>query len=277
VLRATRSHNDLVDRFAKEEVSDERQSVSDIGISLIVLACVFGGTLVGLFLPSRLPREHLSPGSTDVVKLGIGLIGTMSALVLGLMLSSANSLFNTEDAEFTAQSAKIVMLDKMLAHYGPETKEARDALRTVVVGMLERGRPPEAGSQHGRLEPPAGSDALYKTIMDLSPKDDEQRFAKSQALNIVIGLGQTRWLILEQQVNSISMPLLVVVVFWLVMIFMSFGLLAPHNATVVTTLFVCALSVSTAIFLILEMYSPFDGLIRISSAPLRSALSQLGQ
>jgi hypothetical protein len=91
-----------------------------------------------------------------------------------------------------------------------------------------------------------------------------------------MSIGETRWLMYEQAAATVSVPLLVVLVFWLAALFFSFGLFAPVNATVIVSFFVSALSVSAAIFLIVEMYSPYSGLIQISSAPLRAALAHLG-
>ena len=111
----------------------------------------------------------------------------------------------------------------------------------------------------------------------LSPKNDIQHAVQAQASSLVVDLGKLRWLMFEQGHNSISVPLLVTMILWLVIVFTSLGLFAPTNATVTATLFLCALSVSGAIFLILEMYRPFEGLMQVSSASLRSALAQLGQ
>jgi hypothetical protein len=250
--------------------------MGSIAISLFVFACVFGGGLLGLFLRAALPERHLSADSKTTVTLGMGLVGTMAALVLGLLIASAASSFDTQRNELTELSAKVVLLDHLLGHYGPETKEARDLLRSAVSRMLDKVWP-EGPSRPVKAEPnSAGGEILYEKILELSPKDDTQRTLKAQALNIALELGHTRWLMFEQQAVSISTPFLVVVVFWLTIIFISFGLFAPPNATVIATFFVCALSVSGAIFLILEMYSPFAGLIQISSTPLRNALSLLG-
>lgn len=123
----------------------------------------------------------------------------------------------------------------------------------------------------------AGGEVLYDKVQELSPHSDAQRSTQAHALNVTLALGQTRLLLFEQKGSSISMTLLVVMVFWLTIIFVSFGLFAPPNATVVATLFVCALSVSGAIFLVLEMDRPFSGLIQISDAPLRKALAHLGR
>jgi len=195
---------------------------------------------------------------------------------LGLILASAKGSYDTEKGELISFSAKVVLLDRVLAHYGPEAKEARDALRATVASSLDQGRLADH-SRYTLSNSPVGAEFFYDKLQELSPKSEEQRLAKSEALSIVITLGQTRWLMLEQQSNSVPRPLLVIVVSWLTVIFISFGLFAPRNGTVITSLFVSALSVSMAIFLILELYSPFAGVIQISNVPLQNALAQLGK
>jgi hypothetical protein len=250
--------------------------MSSLEISFITLAVVFGGALLGIALRAVLPQNELSGESREVVKLGMGLIATMAALVLGLLIASAKSSFDTQNAELTEMSSKVVLLDRILAHYGPEAKEARDVLRSSVADSLN-----SLSSKDASVSPQFGSSAngeiLFDKIQGLSPKDDAQRSIHAQALSIMLGLGQTRWLIAAQRGNSVSVPMLVVLVAWLTIIFISFGLFAPRNVTVVVSLLVSALSVSGAIFLILEMYSPYAGLIHVSGAPLRAALAHLGQ
>ena len=142
------------------------------------------------------------------------------------------------------------------------------------VSSIRYGR---KGSNTSQLEAPrGGAEILLDKIQGFAPKDDRQNSLQAQATSIVLDLGQTRWLQYAQGSSSISLPLLVVLVFWLTTIFVGFGLFAPANATVLTSLLVSALSVSAAILLILELYSPYSGLIRVSSAPLRGALTQLG-
>jgi hypothetical protein len=249
--------------------------MSSVAISSIVFACVFGGVVIGMFLRTALPEQHLSAESKETVRLGMGLVATMAAMVLGLLVASAKSSYDTQNNELTEASSKFILLDRILAHYGPEAKEARGELRAFVLraldslGTLESSRRSQLGSTKGEV--------LYETVQRLSPQDDAQRSLKAQALGILITVGQTRWLTYEQQVNSVTTPLLVVLIFWLIIIFMGFGLFAPRNATAVTSLFVSALSVSGAIFLILEMYTPYAGLIHIQSATLRAALTELGK
>jgi hypothetical protein len=250
--------------------------MTPLAISVIAFAIVFGGALLGTALRAAIPKHHLADDSKEAVKLGMALVATMAALVLGLLIASAKSSYDTQTTELTEMSSKIVFLDRVLAHYGPEAMDARDLLRAAVVRILDRmGSKDPAG--FSQLEPSsAASEVLYDKIQGLSPKNDAQRSIQAQALNIAIGLGEMRWLMYEQRVTSVSIPLLVVLIFWLVIIFVSFGLFAPPNAMVLVSFFVSALSVSGAIFLILEMYTPYAGLIQISSAPLRAALAHLG-
>ncbi len=206
----------------------------------------------------------------------MGLIATMSALVLGLLVASAKSSFDTQRSELAQTSANFILLDRILAHYGPETKEARELLRRAAVGAIDRLWP-ENGPRPGQGQPTFAAEALYEKIQDLAPKNEKQRSLQAQALKTSIDLGQTRWLLFSQKGSAIPLPFLVVLIFWLTMLFTSFSLFAPPNVTVIVTLFVCALSVSGAIFLILELDRPFEGLIQISSDPLRNALEQLGR
>jgi hypothetical protein len=251
--------------------------MSSTAISLIVFACVFGGALFGLFLHALLPQHHLGADSKDVVKLGMGLVGTMAALVLELLVASAKGSYDAQSAELTQMSANIALLDRALALYGTETKEQRAILRGAATRFLDQIWPKDGASASPMAPTAAGGQILYEKIQGLSPKTDTQRSLQSQSMGIAVDIGKTRYLMFAQQATSVSFPLLVVLVLWLTVIFISFGLFAPLNGTVVSSLFVSALSVSGAIFLILEMYTPYTGVIQLSNAPLRAALAQLGQ
>ena len=188
--------------------------------------------------------------------------------------ASAKGSYDTRNREFTQMSANVVVLDRLLAHYGPETKGVRDLLSRSVADAMDK----IASSGDVELPTSATAQSIYEQIQRLSPQNETQRFLQSEALKTAVELSQTRWLLFEQRIGgSIPMPFLVVVVFWLAIIFASFGLYAPLNTTVVATLFVCALSISGAIFLILELDRPFEGVIQISSAPLQAALGSLGR
>jgi hypothetical protein len=251
--------------------------MNSIMISLIVLACVVGSTLMGLLLGAILPPQYLSDNSKDMVRLGIGLIATMTAVLLGLLIASAKSFYDTQNNELTEMSAKVVLLDRILAHYGPEAKEVRELLQGAVTRMLDtmwsQGRRQNSQTKSA----PGGAEILYKKIQGFSPENDTQHSLQTQALSIAINLGKMRWLMFEQGARSVSPRLLAVLTFWLALIFCSFGLLAPRNETVVTTLCLCALPVSFATFLVLEMYRSFEGVVQVSSTPLRNALARLGK
>jgi hypothetical protein len=251
--------------------------MSPTTISLIVFAFVFGGSLFGMYLGVVLSEDQLSTGSRDLLKLGMGLMGTMTALVLGLQLGSAVNAFDAQQSDLTQISAKLIMLDSALAHYGPETKATRELLRRAAVQKLELMWPQKHEKPSQWRPTSLESDEVYYNIQALSPGTESQRAAKAQALSVLLDVGQTRWLMFEQQSNSASMPLLFVLTIWLTVMFICLGIFAPRNATAISTLFVCASSVSGAIFLILELHSPLSGLIRIPSEPLRYAIAHLGQ
>jgi hypothetical protein len=251
--------------------------MSSLTLSWVAFAFIFGGALAGMILRSSLPDHHLSTESREVVKLGMGLVGTMAALILGLLVASAKSSFDAQSSELTQASANIVVLDRVLAQYGPETREVREILRGAVARIIEDtwSHDRHASSQFGGASTSSGT--MLEKIQALSAGTEFQRAIKSQAWNMALNLAQTRWLLYEQGASSVSRPMIVIMVFWLTIVFVSWGLFAPRNPTVVATLFIAALSVSGAIFLILEMYNPYRGLIQISSAPLQSALALLGQ
>ena len=251
--------------------------MSSVTASLIVFACVFGGALLGLLLHAVLPQHHVGSETKDIVKVGMGFVGTMAALVLGLLVASAKSSYDAQSAELTQMSANIALLNRALVLYGPETNETRAVLRAAVSRLHDQMWSKDETVSRSASPTAAGGEILYEKIQGLSPKTDAQRSLQSQALSIAVDVGKTRWLMYEQATTAVSMPLLIVLVLWLTAIFISFGLFAPFNATAVSSLFIAALSVSCAIFLILEMYTPYAGIVQISSAPLRAALAQLGQ
>jgi hypothetical protein len=254
--------------------------MSSLEIAGIVFGCVFGGTLFGMVLRAILPEQHLTAESKDVVKLGMGLIGTMTALVLGLMIASAKSSFDAQRTGMSQLSANVILLDRALAHYGPEANDARAMLKASLTDLIAQTWPtedPAAGSAKEKTGTERRYQGLYEKIQTLTPKDDAQRNLQSQSLKTATDIGQTRWLMFAQKGNSIPSPFLVLMVAWLALLFASFSLFAPPNPTVIVTLLICALAVSSAVFLILELDRPFTGMIQIPSAPVRDALAQLGR
>lgn len=252
--------------------------MSPLVISLIVFAFIFAGALFGLFLYASLPEHHLKNRSKDGVKLGVGLIATLTALVLGLLVSSAKTTFDTMSDELKQAGTKVILLDHVLAHYGSETTKIRKILRQKLMTTVDMiWNEQDLGSVDSRLtQKPSGIEETHYKIQDLLPKNDRQKRLQAEALQLSAELTQARWLLIEQAQSSIPIPFLVVLVFWLFIFFTGFGLLSSHNATIVTVMCVCALSVSGAIFLILEMDRPLDGMLKVSSVPLRKALDNIG-
>ncbi len=250
-----------------------------IGIALLVFACTFAGALVGMRMRSALPEQHLSDASKDVIHLCMGLIATMTALILGLVTASAKSTFDEQDSAVRAAAASVLTLDRTLARFGPETKPVREELRSALTSAVDRMWASEPGHA------PAASDADRTTaaegveqgILDLSPQNDAQRWLQSQALSLASDVLKARWMSFAGAGNAAPTAFLAVIVFWLTALFWSFGLFAPRNGMVIGVLLLSTASVAASVFLILEMQSPFSGVMKISSAPLQYALAHLGQ
>jgi len=253
--------------------------VSPFAIAFLVFTCSFGAAVVGMVLHARLPEHHLDAESREVVKLVMGLIATMAALVLSLLIASANTSYDRQSSELKALSANIVLLDRTLEFYGPGAKAARDGLRDVVrhthdrIWSLEAVRPEDLNSTETR----SSARANVEQLLNLSPKTDVERMLQSRAIQESENITQSRLLMFEQLGGSISWPFLTVLVFWISMLFLGFGLFARFHATVTLALLVGALSVAGAIFLILELNDPYRGLMRISDEPLRKAIAQIDQ
>ena len=244
-------------------------------IALLAFILVFGGALAGVAL--RVPAHHQDAETKDVVKLVMGLVATIAALVLSLLIASAHSSYDRQENEVLELGAQLVQLDDVLAHYGPDANDGRAQLRRMVEAEIARLWP-SAGSARAFSDQPQiyrPTEDLFGTIERLTPKTDAQRSAQARALQLMTTMGTTIRLLYEQSGGSLSWPFFVVLVFWLVALFLGFGLYARRNATVIAALFIGALTVAGAIFLILEMNRPYTGVLELSSAPLRHALTQM--
>jgi hypothetical protein len=250
-------------------------------IGMIVFTCTFGGAMLGMWLRTTLPKHHLDADSRETVKLGVGLVATMTALVLGLVTASAKSTFDDVDTAVKQTAVEVLSLDRALARYGPETIEIRKGLQHAIGVRIDMIWP-KSSSKPAKLDPMSSgvgsaAEGLAAAIRGLKPRDEPQRALQSRALDITETLLQTRWLTLAGSESSVPLPFLLIMLLWLTFIFASFGLFAPRNAMVIGVLFFCALSVGSALFLVLEMDSPFNGLLKVSADPLRYALAHLNQ
>ena len=250
--------------------------MSPLEKSSIIFLCIFSGAALGMVLRNALPEHHLNAETKDLIKLGVGLVGTMAALLLGLLVASAKSAYDAKSTELTQMAASVIWLDRTLAHYGPETAPTRATLKAAVSRFIDQLWPRD-NTQGGIGGQTGGGEIILDKVEELAPKTEAQRSYQSQAQSLAMNIGQMRWLLFEQSGSAISTPFLVVVVFWLTTLFVSFGMFAPRNATAFFVLIVSALSVAGAIYLILELDHPFSGLIQIPPMPLRNALRVLGQ
>jgi hypothetical protein len=252
-------------------------AMNSIAVSAIFFAIVFGGALAGIVLRRYLPEDHLAPDAKDVVKLATGMVVTMSGLVLGLLVSSAKSSYEARKNEVAMMASEVISLERSLAHYGPETQEIRDDLGVQIKAEVDRIWPSQA-AQKSNLQPSAGGGGLFDKLQLLVPVNQNQSAYKAEALSVAESLRHTRWLLFfESQQSTVPLPLLIVLLAWLTSVFLSFGLLAPPNRTVMVALSVSALAVSAAIFLMMEMYTPFSGVLQISPSPILEALAQAGR
>jgi hypothetical protein len=245
--------------------------------ALIVFGCLVGSVLVGRSLGRLLPESHLSTESKDAVKLAMGLIATMSALVLGLLVSSAKGSYDIQRTEVIQMAAKVAFLDRVLTAYGPEAAGVRAQVRNMLEQSIQQIWPGALRQPADRNPNIQAGNLVYAALQHLSPQDDAQAALKSQATAQAVDIAQVRSLLAAQSVPSISQTMLIIVVSWLVVIFVGFSVIAPRNATAILALMLSALAVSGAIFLILELDQPFGGFIGISSEPMVNALHQIGK
>jgi hypothetical protein len=249
--------------------------MSALAVAGVVFLCLFGAALIGTLLRVVLPDHHLSPDSKDVIKLATAVVATLSALALGLLVASAKTAYEGAETELRTTVAHLLLLDRVMEHYGPETGEARSLLRKLVEARLLHVW--ETASEAEPTADDRGLELVEDKLRGLSPQTDAQRSLQSRALQVSEQLAEAHWLLIEMQGEGLPLPFLAILVFWLALLFFIFGLLAPGNITVICTLFASALSVAGAVFLIIDMAHPYLGLVHVSDAPLRTALDRIGR
>jgi hypothetical protein len=248
----------------------------NIAVTILFL-CLVGVTLLGRRVSRYLPEDQLSADSKDAVKLAMGFIATMTAVLLGLLITSAKGNFDTEQSEVMQMASKVAFLDRVLTLYGPEAADARLKLRDVVADGVRRMWPAKRSDRVQSAPNEQAGDTFYVAIHLLSPHDDSQRALKTEVATLMVDIGQLRSLLQAQSIPSVSKPLLIALISWLVVIFFGFSLVAPPNATTTLALVASAFSVACALLLILELDHPFGGLIRIPSEPMNNVLNHLAK
>jgi len=249
--------------------------MNSLHVSLVVCLLIFAGSIFGISLRRVLPDKHFCAATETTIRLVTGFLVTMTGLVLGMLVSSAKSSYDGQKVLVAQMSSQIILLDRALDEYGPEANPIRSYLRETVEAAADHVWPARE-STPVTLRPENKMDMLEAQLKELTPKNSSQVNAKSHLISILADLRQSSWaLFIQSDTNKLSMPLLIILVSWIVTIFISFGLYAPPNPTVIATMLIGALAVSAAILIIMEMYSPFNGILRISSDPIREAIHQL--
>ena len=245
-------------------------------VFLVTFVSIAVGGALGMLIRIRLPDAGLIAESKEVVRLGAGLMGTVAALVLGLMIASAKNSYDTQTANVRQLAANIILLDELLEQYGPETREARAMIRSAAAITVTRVWQESAAAGRAETFSPSGAAARFFLILEnLSPTNDVQRSIKPRLVEVATDLARTRLMMFVHFDNPIPAPLLVIVILWLTVIFASFTLFAETNVVVAAASLIYALAVSSALFLIVDMSQPFTGLMKIPNEPLRHVLPQL--
>jgi len=242
--------------------------------SAIVIAILFGSTLLGMLAARLLPEHHLSPATQSVVSVSMAVVGTLSALVLGLLISAANTSFTTKTQEVKQISADIILLDRLLWRYGPETQDLRVLLHRYTAAKLQDLFPEDPTQPPNLANETTVSllEELQNKILALTPAGATQQWLQAQALQLTSRMEETRWLLVQESAIRTPLLLMVVMLFWFTIIFASFGLFAPRNMTAIAVILLCSIGVGSAIRVTTDLQTPFEGLIRISGAPLADAL-----
>jgi hypothetical protein len=251
--------------------------MAPIAISFVAFALALVGILLGSVIQRMLPAGHLSSDSKEVVKLSMGVVATLAALVLGLLVASAKSTYDARESEINQITAYVILIDNLLAKYGEGAQAARAALRQAVPAIVDRiwREGQSAPLQSTPFKASAQGEAFYQRVQELQPTNDIQRGLKDRVIQVTTDSAQARFLLFSHLGGSIPGPFLAVLLLWMIVLFAGFALMAPANATTLASLVICALSVSGAIFLILELDQPFGGMMVIPSEPLRNALPAL--
>jgi hypothetical protein len=245
--------------------------VTSTTTSLIAFGVIFGCSLLGMVIRVIVPERHFTNEARDVLRLALGLVTTLNALVLGLLVSTAKSSYDARRSQLTEIAADVILADHSLALYGPETNSARNALRDQVGALVDQIRSRDVRSTKLQLPRKADWSDFYQMVWRLSPSDDGQKLRKAEVLRLSLEVAQIRASALARESSSIPTVFLVILVFWLAVLFLGFGFLTSRNLMVAGALCVCALIVSTAVYLILDMDQPFTGFMELSIEPLRNA------
>lgn len=249
--------------------------MSAVEVALLAFALILTSVASGVFLRHKLPEKHLSGDSKDVIKLATALVATMAALVTALLFASTRASYEATNSQVGQLTANVIELDRLLKDYGAEGVALRQALRQDVVAIVNTIWRDDAGPGETPAQASATEAQVITKLRQLAPRDPLQTSVQARATVVSNALAQIQLTLFSHPQDSLSKPFVFVLVLWLCFIFGTFAMSADANGTMLSVLFFCALSAASAIYLILELGQPFDGLMQVSSGPLRHALAPL--
>jgi len=249
--------------------------MGSIEITLIAWGCMFCGVQLGNVIRRYSPEYHRNGDSKDAIRAGSAVIGTLAALVLGLMVSSASKNFDALNGGLTENAASYIDLDRILAQYGPDANPTRDLLKRGVEAEIQRIWPKDSAEVPSISYSPE-LEAVARSLRELNPQDDSQTILKARALQLLGDALEQRWQVVAQAHTYVPTAFVVIVVFWFTVLFAIFTLLSPSNATVNSFMLFCTIAVAGGVFLVLDMSQPFSGLIIVNRGPMEAALNLLG-
>jgi uncharacterized membrane protein len=245
-------------------------------IGLIVFAVILAGAFAGMMVRAHLPAHHLTDETKNLVSVSTAVVATVSALVLGLLISNANSKFTRLGGETTNLSAELLRLDHLLRRYGDDAEPARNLLVQYARHKSADLFPDDPADV--RIGNPSTYELLQRledTLLSLKPANPRDQWWLGQAMTLAAKIGDTRWLLAQQIGQGTPKAFVAVLVVWLALLFASFGLFAPPNLTSAVILTLCALAVASSVVMFLELEQGFGGLVRISPEPMRKAVATL--
>ena len=244
---------------------------------LITFAVVFGGGLLGLLLGRLLPEKYHNDATQKIVQTATGMVSLIAALVLGLLVATAKNKFDTTNQTTQEFAAKLMLVNRALVNFGSEADDTRTLLRKYTIAKIAATWPGEAGPKPAPDEPPPWKllESLQQSLSGLTPKTEAQRSEATMASGAVADLEKATWLEAAQESAHVQHPFVVILIIWLFVLFASFGLFAPRNGLVVAALLVGALAISGAVVLIVDMDSPYEGIVVVTPQPMQQALAQM--
>jgi len=267
--------------------------MSELSEAAILLLILLAGSALGVFVRPFLSEHHRSAETTDLIRLVVTMLVTFAALVLGLLTSSVKASFDNVDNDLRSFAINIIQLDRSLRQYGGEADRARAVLRgytAAAIASTWTTEPKPPGDYYPtEISPPPSVESIESTSLGdmltrlevdlrrLEPQDPMHRRLALVILNQFERMTRMRWRLIEEAHSSISMPFYIVLTLWLVIVFASFGLSAPRNILSYITILLGALSIASVIYVILDLDTPFTGILMVSSQPMRDALAELSR